>query len=1184
MASRLFELLATRVLVLDGAMGTQIHGADLDIERDYLGCENCTDVVCLSRPDLIRSIHESYLAAGADAVETNTFGGARHVLAEFDLQDRCFELNKAAAEIARAACAAHETPDRPRFVVGSMGPGTKLITLGQISWDEMLASYREQVRGLLAGGVDALLIETAQDLLQAKCVVNACLLELEAAGKSPTTDIPIFVSITIETMGTMLVGSTIEAALVSLRQYPITSFGLNCATGPAEMAEHIAFLSNHWDRLISVMPNAGLPALVDGATVFPLGPEEFAAAQRRFIEQERVNIVGGCCGTTPAHIAALAEIAHAQPLRERSPEPVPPSCSSLYGAVEYRQDASFLIVGERCNASGSKKFRELLEAEDWDGMITLARQQLREGSHVLDVNVDYAGRDNAADMAELVARMAKAVDAPLMLDSTQIRTIEAGIKHAGGKCIINSANFEDGEEKFDELCRVAKTFGAGLVIGTIDEDPQAAMARTADRKISIATRAIERATKVHGLAVEDLFIDPLVLPISTGMDADRRSALELIEGTARIKKAFPAVQMTCGVSNVSFGLKPAARVVLNSVFLHALVEAGMTSAIVHASKILPLNRIDDQLKQAALDLIYDRRAVEAGGTGLPEGVSDPGFDPLQRLIELFKDAGAAAVDPHANDNLTLEEHLRRHIIDGEREDLVAHLDAAMEKYSPIAIINDHLLDGMKTVGDLFGSGQMQLPFVLQSAEVMKAAVAYLEPFMDKADSQSRGSIVLATVKGDVHDIGKNLVDIILSNNGFTVYNLGIKQPISDILAGWEKTGADAIGLSGLLVKSVHVMEENIRELNTREVRVPLLLGGAALSRHYAEGHLRAQYEGPLYYGKDAFDGLRIMSLIAEGRQGELDTEISERMTKRSDAEKKIAESRSKRGSDEAMVATAEFVRSEVERAVERPTAPFLGTRIAEDIDLDEIYPYINTIALFRGQWQFKKGPRTDEVYNREIEETVVPIFERLRHQCREEGILRPAVVYGYFPCASDGNDLIVYDPGDQDREIERFRFPRQTTKRRLCISDFFMSLEECEAAGRRDVLGLSCVTMGSRVSEVTKQLFEANDYAEYLYMHGMGVESAEGLAELWHKKMRGDLGIEGEDSPRIRDLFQQKYRGSRYSFGYPACPEMSDQETLFRLLEPERIGCRLTENWQIDPEQSTSAIVVHHPQAKYFNV
>ncbi len=1190
MTSPFLQALRSRVLVLDGAMGTQIHDRDLDLERDYLHCENCTDVICLSRPDVIQSIHEGYLEAGADAIETNTFGGARHVLSEFGLQDRTFELSKQGAEIARAACEQHSSPDRPRFVLGSIGPGTKLISLGQITWDDMLASYREQVRGLIAGGADALLIETAQDLLQAKCVVNACLAELDAAQRCPIDDLPILVSVTIETMGTMLVGSTIEAAMIALRQYPITSIGLNCATGPVEMAEHVAYLCRHWPGFVSVLPNAGLPTLVDGKTVYPLSPEPFAQAMKRFIDDEGASIVGGCCGTTPAHIRALADLIDSRPQPRRTITIPAPAASSLYSAVDFRQDQSFLIIGERCNASGSKKFRDLLEAEDWEGMVSMAKQQMREGSHLLDVNVDYAGRDNAADMSELISRVARAVDAPIMLDSTQTRTLEAGLQRTGGKCIINSANFEDGIEKFDYVCSLAKRYGAALVIGTIDEDREAAMARTAGRKLAIATRAIERAAAVHNLGVEDIFIDPLVLPISTGMEADRRSALELVEGVRRIAAAFPSVQITAGVSNVSFGLRPPARVVLNSVFLHTLVEAGLTSAIVHASKILPLNRIEDEHKQAALDLIYDRRHESRGGTGLPPGIEDIDFDPLQRLIAIFKDATTADSHRQSSRTLTLEERLRAHIIDGERDGLHAALEEALTIYSPLDIINDHLLDGMKTVGELFGSGQMQLPFVLQSAEVMKTAVAHLEPLMDRVEGQTRGSIVLATVKGDVHDIGKNLVDIILSNNGYTVHNLGIKQPISDILAAWRKTNADAIGLSGLLVKSVHVMEENIVELNTQNIKVPLILGGAALSRHYAEGHLRRQYHGQLLYGKDAFDGLRIMNLLMQGRATELDSEIESRQSKRADAIQKAEESRA--ASEEAIV--SEVIagdsiatlapRSAVARDVERPTSPFLGSRVITEIALDDIYPFINPIALFRGQWQFRKGSRTDEQYEREVEDVVTPIYERLKAQCRDERILQPAVVYGYYPCASDGNDLIVFAPDDPAREIERFTFPRQVTKRRLCISDFFMSLDECEAAGRRDVLGMSCVTMGSRVSTITRELFERNDYSEYLYLHGLGVEAAEGLAEFWHKRMRQELGIGNDDSPRIRDLFTQHYRGSRYSFGYPACPEMADQDKLFRLLEPERIGCHLTENWQIDPEQSTSAIIVYHPQAKYFNV
>jgi 5-methyltetrahydrofolate--homocysteine methyltransferase len=1189
------ELLGKRVLVLDGGMGTATHRHELTVEGDYAGCENCTDILSRTRPELVEQIHRSFLEAGSDAVETNTFGTPIHVLDEFDLGGSAFELSKRSAEIARAAADAFSTDEKPRFVLGSMGPGTKLITLGQITWDTMLGSYREAMRGLIAGGADAILIETCQDLLQVKCAVNAAIAALDDSGKTPE-DIPLMVSITIEQMGTMLVGSSLEAAVTALRDYPIASIGLNCATGPVEMGEHIKHLSRTWDRAISCYPNAGLPILEDGETVYPLGPAPMAESLRTFVEHHGVSVIGGCCGTTPEHIAAMADAVRGlTPARESRPE-WSASSASLFTPVPHRQDASFLIVGERCNASGSRKFKRLLEGEDWDAIVSLAREQVRDGSHVLDVNVDYAGRDNARDMAEIVKRFVRQVDAPLMIDSTQVATIDAGLRHTGGKCIINSANFEDGDEKFDAICRLAKTHNAALVIGTIDEDPEAAMARTADRKLSIARRAIERATGVHGIAVEDIFIDPLVLPISTGMDTDRRSALELVEGTRRISEEFPGVQITCGLSNVSFGLKPAARVVLNSVLMHELVEAGMTSAIVHASKILPLNKIDDQQMAAALDLIYDRRSVENGGTGLPEGWTaaggDPELDPLARLIDLFKDVDETAGAKKEKKNLTLEERLREHIIDGEKEGLAESLEQAMERYAPLDIINDHLLDGMKTVGELFGSGQMQLPFVLQSAEVMKKAVAHLEPHMDRVEGQTKGTIVLATVKGDVHDIGKNLVDIILTNNGYTVHNIGIKQTIDQILAAFDEHKPDAIGLSGLLVKSVNVMEENIATMNERGVNAPLILGGAALARNYAEGYLRGKYEGTLLYGKDAFDGLRIMDHIASGKVDSLNAEIDERQNKRAAARESKGMEPEKREDSRSAEATpgaeptggvATLTRSDVRRDVEVPAAPFLGSKVVEGLRLDDIYPFINPVALFRVQWQLRQGKRDKAEYEAELRDTAEPLLEKLKARCRDEDILRPAVVYGYYPVCSEGDDLVVFDAEDHDREIERFSFPRQTKNRRLCIADFFRDADECRELGRKDVLGLSCVTMGQRVSEICRELFEGDDYAQYLYMHGMGVETAEALAELWHKRMRQELGIVGDDSPRTSDLFAQKYRGSRYSFGYPACPEMSDQDKLWRLIDPSRIGCELTENWQIDPEQSTSAIVVHHPEAKYFN-
>jgi 5-methyltetrahydrofolate--homocysteine methyltransferase len=1236
------QALNQRVLLFDGGMGTQIYSRNLSVEHDYCGCENCTDILVKTRPDVIQDIHEKYLAAGADVVETDSFGANKLVLAEFDLTDQCFDLAKRSADVARAACKRHSTKDKPRFVAGSMGPGTKLITLGNTTWAEMFDSYREQARGLLAGepglgkaGVDVFIIETCQDILQVKCAINACLAALAERGLS-TDDVPIMVSVTIETTGTMLVGSSIEAAAAALSQYPILSLGLNCATGPTEMTEHVHWLGKHAGgpgsgRRISVMPNAGLPVLVDGRTEYPLGPRPFVDALLRFVDESGVDIVGGCCGTTPEHISLLAKELQGLPVaRDRArvgtkPRQAP-SVTSLYQPTDYRQDNSLLIVGERMNASGSKKFKQLLEAEDFDGIISLAREQMRhDGAHVLDLNVDYAGRDNARDMAEIVKRVVRQVDAPLMLDSTQLKTLEAGLMHAPGKCIINSANFEDGEHKFDEVCRLARTYGAGLVIGSIDEDKEASMARTAERKLAIARRAFERATGIHGLAPADLMFDPLVLPVSTGMASDRRSALETIEGVRAIARELPECQTTVGLSNVSFGLKPQARVVLNSVFLNELREAGLTSAIMHFSKILPRTKIAQEQWDAALDLIYDRRALASGGTGVPPQLlggkpAPENYDPLQAFVDLFKDAQDAGPARKQAKAQTVEERLRSHIIDGEKQGLVETLEAARQTYTPLAIINDHLLDGMKTVGELFGSGQMQLPFVLQSAEVMKMAVAHLEQYMEKAEGQTKGKIVLATVKGDVHDIGKNLVDIILTNNGYTVYNIGIKQPVSAIVEKWRETKADAIGMSGLLVKSVNVMQENLEEMNALGVSVPVLLGGAALTRHYCEGTLRNVYKGQVFYGKDAFEGLSTMDQIVAGSIDALNAQIDERLGKRSKAEETVARSRAEQGRRQdafeksklasggtggggvPLVSVLDAPRSDtpVLPADRVPVPPFFGSRVVTGLDLNHIYPFINPVALFRGQWQVKKGALSDADYDALVEDKITPIFESLKAKCRDEGILQPAVVYGYFPVSADGDDLVVWDPASLPggagvppaqalrtdprtanlRELERFRFPRQDGKKRLCIADFFAPID----SGRLDVLGLHCVTMGKRASEEAQKLFAANDYTNYLYLHGLGVETAEALAEFWHKRMRQELGIAADDSPRVRELFTQHYRGSRYSFGYPACPDMSDQDRLWKLIDPTRIGCVLTENWQIDPEQSTSAIIVHHPDAKYFNV
>lgn len=1165
-------------VLFDGAMGTSVHACPDCVAADYLGRDNCIDVLVRSRPDIVERIHASMFAAGADVVETNTFGANRLVAAEFDqeLVGWARALNVEAAQLARRAADRASSPGRRRFVAGSMGPGTKLITLGNTSWEPMLESYREQAEGLLEGGVDAFIIETCQDLLQIRCAVTACLEALERARLSPS-DRPIFVSVTVETSGTLLLGSDVRAVVNALARYPVASLGLNCATGPVEMLPHVAAIAREWNRRISVIPNAGLPVLLDGKTHYPLQPEGFAKAMRRFVEELPVDAVGGCCGTTPQHIAGLRELLDSSTASSRAPSSPVAAASSLYSAVEFRQDSSFLVVAERLNSNGSRKFKRLLDAEDWDALMAMAREEVRDGSHVLDVCVDFVGRDGVRDMRELVSRLVRQVDAPLMLDSTDARVLRAGLEGAPGRCIVNSVNLEDGERRLDEVCPLLRRHGAAVVALTIDEDPKAGMARTAVRKLEIANRLHDLLTAKWGIAEEDIFFDCLTFTVATGNEDDRRLGLETLEGIEAIAKAFPRCQSVLGVSNISFGLKPAARTVLNSVFLSEARERGLTAAIVHASKILPQDRIEPGRWEAAHWLLHDCR-----GERRPAGAPAE-FDPLHHFIGLFPE-GEEAVDAKATlADLPLEERLQAHIVQGDDATLGDSLDEALQTFSPLDIINNHLLAGMKVVGDRFADGRMQLPFVLQSAQVMKKAVALLEPAMQRSGTigPARAKVVLATVSGDVHDIGKNLVDIILTNNGYKVVNLGIKQSLSQIVEAFRAQQADAIGMSGLLVKSVGVMEENLRELNALGVSAPVMLGGAALTRHYAESHLRQVYDGPLYYGRDAFEGLSVCDAIAEGRLTALDSQIDARLAKRRAADAVVAG----RAERERAAATAVEdrplpARSHVSTDISIPTPPFWGSRVATGLSLTDIYPYVNRVALDRGQWGFKRGAMDDGAYSTFLRDHADPVFRRLCDLGLHSDVLQPGVVWGYFPCASDGDSLVVFSPDDHDRELERFSFPRQEGRERLCISDFFQAID----SPTRDCLGLHCVTMGKQVSERARQLFESGEYTEYLFLHGFGVECAEALAELWHKRIRAELGIGSDDSPETRKLFTQHYRGSRYSFGYPACPDMADQAKLFRLLQPERIGCALTENWQIDPEQSTSAIIVHHPQAKYFAV
>ncbi len=1140
--SSFLEALAERVLIFDGAMGTQTHAAALSLD-DYWGEENNTDVLCLSRPEVITEIHARYLQAGADCIETNTFGANKIVQGEYGHADRVFDMNVAGARLAREA--ASSFTDRPRWVVGSIGPGTALPTLGQTSWDTLEDSYAAQARGLLEGGVDALLIETAFDLLQVKTAISACVEAFKAGGRC----VPLMVQVTIQPEGTMLLGSEIGAAVAALHAYPVVdSIGINCATGPLEMIEHVRHLCQNSPKFVSVQPNAGLPQMVDGLAHYDLSPQELVRHHEVFVKEFGVNAVGGCCGTTPEFIALLAERLRDHPRVARDVI-AEPAGASLYVPQPFKQETSFFVIGERCNAQGSRRFKALIDAEDWDQTVQVARDQVREGAHALDVSVDFVGRDGVADMRQVIERFRTQVTLPLVIDSTEPEVIEEALKMLGGRPIINSVNLEEGrgpDTRLERNLRSAVKYGAAVVAIAIDERGQA---NTARWKLE-ASSAIYDVCIEFGLQPQDIIFDCVVLPVSTGQEETRRAGLETLEGVEAVKKKFPQSFTTLGVSNVSFGLKPSARQVLNSVFLHEAIERGLDMAIVSPAQILPLSRIDDRAREVALDVLYDRRK--------------PGYDPLGEFISLFEGVESQSAARHEGlAALPLEERLRRRIIDGDRDGLAGDLDEALQQYEALQILNDFLLEGMRVVGELFASGEMQLPFVLQSAETMKVAVAHIEPYMPKVEGRGKGTIVLATVRGDVHDIGKNLVDIILSNNGYTVHNLGIKQPISSIIDAVDRHAADAIGLSGLLVKSTVVMREDLEELNRRELHeVPVILGGAALTRSYVESDLRKIYNGKVFYGRDAFEGLSTMDSLMAEKRGETVIEAAPK-------EKRV------RAATRVIEPDEPVARSDVAADTPVPTPPFFGSRVVKGIPIADVATYLNKVALFRGQWEMKrKREQSPEDYQAYLAERAEPVLRELLSRCMTEQILQPAVVYGYFRCRSEGNDLVV---SRDDGEDIRFTFPRQQRDRHLCISDFFHSDVD-------DVVAFHLVTMGRTVSERAHELFAADRYQDYFYLHGLGVEMAEALAEYWHKRIREELGIAGEDDPAPEGLFGQGYRGSRYSFGYPACPDLEDQRHIVTLLDPSRIGVELSEEFQLDPEQSTSAIIVHHPEARYFSV
>ncbi|MCY0928828.1 methionine synthase [Streptomyces sp. H27-H1] len=1140
------EELAKRVVVADGAMGTMLQAADPTLD-DFMGLEGCNEILNVTRPDIVRSVHDEYYAVGVDCVETNTFGANLSALAEYGVEGRVYDLSEAGARIAREAADAFTAKDgRPRWVLGSMGPGTKLPTLKHVAYEPLRDAYQENAEGLIRGGADALLVETSQDLLQAKAAVIGARRALEWCAMG---DLPLIVQVTVEATGTMLLGSEIGAALTALEPLGIDMIGLNCATGPAEMSEHLRYLARNSRIPLSCMPNAGLPVLGKNGAHYPLSASELADAQETFVGEYGLSLVGGCCGTTPEHLRQVVERVRGLSPAVRRPSPEP-GASSLYQTVPFRQDISFMAIGERTNANGSKKFRDAMLEARWDDCVEMVRDQIREGAHMLDLCVDYVGRDGVADMKELAGRFATASTLPIVLDSTEVPVLRAGLEKLGGRAVINSVNYEDGdgpESRFAKVTGLAQEHGAALIALTIDEEGQA---RTVEHKVAIAQRLIADLTGNWGIHESDILIDTLTFTICTGQEESRKDGIATIESIRELKRRHPDVQTTLGLSNISFGLNPAARVLLNSVFLDECVKAGLDSAIVHASKILPIARFDDEQVGTALDLIYDRRAE--------------GYDPLQKLMALFEGVNTKSMKAGRAEELLalpLDERLQRRIIDGEKNGLAADLDEALETRPALDIVNDTLLEGMKVVGELFGSGQMQLPFVLQSAEVMKNAVAHLEPHMEKSDADGKGTIVLATVRGDVHDIGKNLVDIILTNNGYNVVNIGIKQPVSAILEAAQEHKADVIGMSGLLVKSTVIMKENLEELNQRKLAAdyPVILGGAALTRAYVEQDLHEIYEGEVRYARDAFEGLRLMDALMGVKRGVPGVTLPPLKQRRVPQRTALPDVRE----------PEEAGRSDVAVDAPVPEPPFLGSRVVKGIPLKEYASWLDEGALFKGQWGLKDADL--------IETEGRPRLRGWLDRLHTDQLLEAAVVYGYFPCVSKGDDLIVLDEDGTERT--RFTFPRQRRGRRLCLADYARP----EESGEIDVVGFQIVTVGSRIGEETARLFEANAYRDYLELHGLSVQLAEALAEYWHARVRSELGMAGSDPSAMEGMFRTEYQGCRYSFGYPACPDLEDRAKIADLLQPERIGVHLSEEFQLHPEQSTDAIVIHHPEAGYFN-
>ena len=1171
------------IIIFDGGTGTSFQNLNLS-SHDFGGddLEGCNENLVLSSPNTVEQVHNSFLEAGCHVIETNTFGASSIVLDEYSISNKAYEINKKAAQIAKKCANLFSSINTPRFVAGSIGPTTKLPTLGHISFDKLKDSYEEQINGLIDGGIDLLLIETCQDVLQIKSALSAS----QEVIKNRNIELPIMISITMETTGTMLVGSDIASALTILEPYNIDILGLNCATGPVQMKEHIKYLAENSPFAISCIPNAGLPENIGGVAHYKLTPLELKMQLMNFIYDFNVQLIGGCCGTTPEHIKHLSSIIEEivdKKINKRLPTVKTnfvPSAASIYNAVPYKQDNSILIVGERLNASGSKKVRELLNEDDWDGLVSIAKQQQKENAHILDVNVDYVGRDGVKDMKEITSRLVTNINLPLMIDSTEADKMESGLKTVGGKCIINSTNYEDGDDRFNQVLKLALEYGAGIVIGTIDED---GMARTSQKKYDIAKRALIK-TRSSGLADYEIFFDPLALPISTGIEEDRLNAKATIEAISKIRKSFPDIHIILGISNISFGLSPLSRINLNSIFLDECIKAGLDSAIIAPNKILPLSKISAETKKLCLDLIYDRRNFENEICI---------YDPLVELTKAFQDITISDFKKAStsNKNLTLEEKLKNHIVDGEKIGLEEQLNNALKKYKPLEIINTYLLDGMKVVGELFGSGQMQLPFVLQSAETMKFAVSVLEPHMETVDEKiSNGKLLIATVKGDVHDIGKNLVDIILSNNGFDVINLGIKQDVSAIIDAQKKHKADCIAMSGLLVKSTAFMKDNLEAFNNAEINVPVILGGAALTPKFVNEDCSQIYKGKILYGKDAFTDLQFMNDYMDSKKkGNWSNEKG--FTNTDDIQIKLASPRSS-AKDKNLNKNIEktksiqlienFNRSNFVEEEEPIKAPFLGTRVLQDIeiDFDKLIFYLDKKALFSGQWQIKKNKgQSVEEYNNYLDSYANPLLEKWINIILDKGLISPKAVYGYFRCGRNDNSIYLFD-NVSNKRISEFNFPRQKSGNNLCIADFYCDLKNNHPV---DIFPMQAVTMGEIASEYSQELFKADKYSDYLIFHGLTVQLAEALAEYVHSIVRIECGFKSYEPNNNREILAQKYRGARYSFGYPACPKVSDSNIQLSLLDTKRINLTMDESEQLHPEQSTTAIISLHSKAKYFS-